>query len=177
MPEENEEQFEVVELEYSEDDNEIGFALIEDGKEVEYYYEGFEAEDYEPAPEQPKQMQAEKGETTAKPQEEPKEKSYLGKLATIAGAEANKMRSKAEVKAEDLRGKAEKQVNKATSTAKEKAKELKGRADEEGINRESVSETTADLNQIARDGAEVAAELKGAYDDLMDSFSFLKKKR
>ena len=44
------EEFETVELEYSEDDilyyimdeddNEIGFALEEDGQEVEYYYEG-----------------------------------------------------------------------------------------------------------------------------------------
>ena len=47
------EEFETIELEYSEDDilyyiededgNEIGFALEEGGKEVEYYYEGFNA--------------------------------------------------------------------------------------------------------------------------------------
>ncbi|HAM15129.1 MAG TPA: hypothetical protein DCP91_04595 [Eggerthellaceae bacterium] len=50
------EDFETVELEYSEDDivyyildeddNEIGFALNENGQEVEYFYEGYDASDY-----------------------------------------------------------------------------------------------------------------------------------
>ena len=50
-------EFEVVELEYSEDDilyylvdendEEIGFVIMEDGQEVECYYEGFDGDDYE----------------------------------------------------------------------------------------------------------------------------------
>lgn len=179
--EENVEEYEVVELEYSEDDilyyivdendEEIGFAILEDGEEVEYYYEGFDGADYDVV---------EVIDEIAEPEPEPaapKEKSYLGKLATIAGAEAGKLRDKAEVKVDDLRGKAEVKADKAAGIAKEKAAKLKGKADDEGITRESVAEATADLNQIARDGAEVAAELKGAYDDIMESFGFLKKKR
>ena len=42
-----------------------------------------------------------------------------------------------------------------------------------GITREGVAETTADLNAIAKEGAETAKELKEAYDDIMDSFGFL----
>ena len=42
-----------------------------------------------------------------------------------------------------------------------------------GITREGVAEATADLNAIAKEGAETAKELKEAYDDIMDSFGFL----
>lgn len=45
-----------------------------------------------------------------------------------------------------------------------------------GITREGVAAATADMNAIYRDGIEVAAELKGAYDDIMGGLGFLKKK-
>ncbi|MCI8468524.1 MAG: hypothetical protein HFJ75_03355 [Eggerthellaceae bacterium] len=45
-----------------------------------------------------------------------------------------------------------------------------------GITREGVAEATADMNAIYKDGVAVAAELKGAFDDISDSLSFLKKK-
>jgi hypothetical protein len=58
--------------------------------------------------------------------------------------------------------------------------EVKRKSDDEefdlGITREGVAETTADLNVIYKEGAEVARELKATFDDINDSLSFLKKK-
>lgn len=45
-----------------------------------------------------------------------------------------------------------------------------------GITREGVAETTADLNAIYKDGVAIASEFKGAFDDIMDGLSFMKKK-
>ena len=185
------EEFETIELEYSEDDilyyiedeegTEIGFALEEDGKEVEYYYEGFEASDYEvvsePAPPAPKPA----GEPEQKPasapaasaaEEAPKEHGYLYKLAAIAGHEGNKTRKKAGEKLDVARGKAEEHLGKAKNVATEQAGKAKAKKDELdlGITREDVSEMTSDLNAIAKEGAATAKELKEAYDDIMDSF-------
>ncbi|MBO4352106.1 MAG: hypothetical protein J5818_01285, partial [Eggerthellaceae bacterium] len=92
---------EVIELEFSEDDIiyrivdendvEIGFAIMEDGEEVEYYYEEVEiVEEPEPA-----ETAAE--ETPEEP-EGPVEHGYLYKMASIAGHRADKTRKKAEVK-------------------------------------------------------------------------------
>jgi len=196
------EEFETVELEYSEDDilyyimdeddNEIGFALEEDGQEVEYYYEGYDAADYEfveeivefaeepvpkPAPAKPEPRKAE-------------DMSYLQKVAAIAGHKGSKARKKAEsglekarTKAEagvdKVRTKAEEGVDKATEAVESGGKKLKEKTDEVdlGITREGVAETTADLNAIAKEGAKTAKELKAAYDDIMDSFGFLVPKK
>ena len=192
------EEFETIELEYSEDDilyyiedeegTEIGFALEEDGKEVEYYYEGFEASDYEvvsePAPPAPKPA----GEPEQKPasapaasaaEEAPKEHGYLYKLAAIAGHEGNKTRKKAGEKLDVARGKAEEHLGKAKNVATEQAGKAKAKKDELdlGITREDVSEMTSDLNAIAKEGAETAKELKEAYDDIMENFGFLVPKK
>ena len=192
------EEFETIELEYSEDDilyyiedeegTEIGFALEEDGKEVEYYYEGFEASDYEvvsePAPPAPKPA----GEPEQKPasapaasaaEEAPKEHGYLYKLAAIAGHEGNKTRKKAGEKLDVARGKAEEHLDKAKNVATEQAGKAKAKKDELdlGITREDVSEMTSDLNAIAKEGAETAKELKEAYDDIMENFGFLVPKK
>ena len=200
------EEFETVELEYSEDDilyfledeegTEIGFAIEEDGKEVEYFYEGFDADDYEfvsePGPEsaskpqpesvsKPKPTAAEKKPkpTPAKEAAETKDHGYLYKLAVIAGHEGNKTRKKAGEKldvardvAGDKLGKAKEVATEQAGKAKAKAKET---ADEAGISfsKEDVAETTADLNALAREGAETAKELKEAYDDIMESFGFM----
>ena len=185
-------EFETVELEYSEDDilyyivdendEEIGFAIMEDGKEVEYYYEGFDGKDYETVEEIVEEIVEEVVEDEdgdAEEDEADKNPSYLRKMATIAGAEADKLRGKAEKKADAARSVAEKKAKQAAKAAKSKAKELKDKAEDEydlGITRDDVAETTADLNAIAREGAETAAELKEAYDDIMESFSFLKKR-
>ena len=213
------EEFESVELEYSEDDilyyimdeddNEIGFALEEDGQEVEYYYEGFDANDYEVVEEhvadQPVTSSAKgvvepkadsavvdaepagtaKPAASAKPAE-PVEHGYLYKLAQIAGHEGNKARKKAGAqlgkareKAEPIvdkaRAKAEQGVDKATEAVETGGKKLKEKKDEYdlGITRENVTEATADLNAIAKEGAATAKELKETYDDIMDSFGFL----
>ncbi|WP_304426601.1 hypothetical protein [uncultured Adlercreutzia sp.] len=46
-----------------------------------------------------------------------------------------------------------------------------------GISREGVAAATADVNAIYRDGVQVAAELKGTFDEIADSLSFLKKRK
>lgn len=205
------EEFETVELEYSEDDilyyivdeddNEIGFALEEDGREVEYYYEGYDADDYEEAgnaatatpkpaasteptkvPDAEKPARSVKGEEPEKPVEH----GYLYKLAQIAGHEGNKARkkagaelSKAREKAQPIvasaRSKAEKGVDKATEAVESGGKKLQEKKDEYdlGITREDVSGATADLNAIAKEGAATAKELKETYDEIMDSVGFL----
>ena len=185
-------EFETVELEYSEDDilyyivdeddNEIGFALEEDGKEVEYYYEGFDGDDYEvveevveSAPAQPAAAQPTKP-VTAKPiPEKAADHGRMHKMAAIAGATGNKARNKAEEQLEKVRSKAEEGVDKATEAMEQGGKKLKEKKDDMdlGITREGIAETTADLNVIAKEGAETAKELKEAYDDIMDSFGFL----
>ena len=183
------EEFETIELEYSEDDilyyiedeegTEIGFALEEDGKEVEYYYEGFNADDYEVVSEpEPKAEPAPAPVKPAEP-EEPKEHGYLYKLAAIAGHEGNKTRKKAGEKLDVARSKAEEHLGKAKNVATEQAGKAKAKKDELdlGITREDVSEMTSDLNAIAKEGAETAKELKEAYDDIMENFGFLVPKK
>ena len=45
-----------------------------------------------------------------------------------------------------------------------------------GISREGVAAATADVNAIYKDGVQVAAELKGTFDEIADSLNFLKKR-
>ena len=174
-------EYELVELEYSEDDivcylvdeddNEVGFVIEEDGVEVECYYEG-DGSLYELADSQP-------AETGSKSPEEPKERGYLSKVMAIAGHEGNKARKKAEVHLDKVRSKAEEGVDKATEVVEEKGKKLKKKSDETdlGITREGIAETTADLNVIAKEGAATAKEFKETYDDIMESFGFLVPKK
>ena len=195
-------EFEVVELEYSEDDilyylvdendEEIGFVIMEDGQEVECYYEGFDGDDYEFAEESP----VEATEPAPAPEPEPyvaekaADHGYLHKLAAIASHEGGKARDKAEAKLDVARGKAEvkldkakqaatEQAGKAKQVATEQAARAKAKADESDIDltREGLKETTADLNAIAKEGAETAKELKEAYDDIMENFGFLVPKK
>ncbi len=174
---ETDEDGEVLELEFSEEDIiyrivdendvEIGFAIMEDGEEVEYYYEEVEVEDIpEPDPE-------------PKPEPEPVEHGYLYKMASIAGHTADKTRKKAEVKIDKVRGVTEKQIDKATDAIEAGSKKLKEKKDESdlGITREDIAETTADLNVIAKEGAATAKELKEAYDEIMNDFGFLVPKK
>ena len=210
------EEFELVELEYSEDDilyylvdeddTEIGFVIEEDGREVECYYEGFEGGDYELVEDvaeasgdsAPSTGETGPGNTAdgAAPEErspEPPEPyvperaedhGYLHKIAAIVGHEGGKTRAKAETKLDVVRGKAEVRVDKAKKVAseqagkaKEKAARAKAETEDLGITRESVKETTADLNALAKEGAETAKELKEAYDDIMENFGFLVPKK
>lgn len=189
------EEFETVELEYSEDDilyyiededgTEIGFALNEDGVEVEYYYEGFDADDYETVGEPAAAAADPESKSIADP-EEPVKHGYLYKMATIAEHTGNKARKQAEAKLDIARGKAEKHYDKAKKVATEQAGKAKAAVSEQagrarvkademdlGITREGVAETTADLNAIAKEGAETVKELKEAYDDIMESFGFI----
>ena len=172
---ETDEDGEVLELEFSEEDIiyrivdendvEIGFAVMEDGEEVEYYYEEVEVEDIH--------------ESEPEPEPEPKEHGYLYKMASIAGHTADKTRKKAEVKIDKVRGVTEKQIDKATDAIEAGSKKLKEKKDESdlGITREDIAETTADLNVIAKEGAATAKELKEAYDEIMNDFGFLMPKK
>lgn len=177
---EPEAESEAVELEYSEDDilyylvdeddNELGFVIMEDGREVECWYEEEEA----PAASRPRKAAA-----PEKP-EAPKPKGRLAKLAAIAGHEGGKARKKAEVQIDKVRGVAETGVEAATAAVESGGEKLKqkrqsGESDL-GITREGVSEFTSDLNAIAKEGAATAKELKEAYDDIMDSYGFLMPK-
>lgn len=178
----------VVELEVSEDDIiyrivdendiEIGFAVLEDGEEVEYYYEEVEVEEVLAPPVKAESTPTPKPAPEPEP-EEPKERGYLYKIASIAGHGADKTRKKAEVKLDKVRGVAEKQVDKAAAAVEAGGKKIKEKREETdlGITREDIAETTADLNVIAKEGAETAKELKAAYDDIMDSFGFLVPKK
>ena len=187
---------EVIELEVSEedilyyiadeDDNEIGFAILENGEEVGYYYDGSSADDFQvvevaaSAPAASADAKDKKpASKTPEKAEEPKERGYLSKMASIAGFHGNKARKKAEVELGKVRGVAEKQVDKAAVAVEEGSKKLKAKKEETdlGITREDIAETTADLNVLAKEGAETAKELKAAYDDIMDSFGvFVPKK-
>ena len=174
---EDDEDGEVLELEFSEEDIiyrivdendvEIGFAVMEDGEEVEYYYEEVEVEDI-PEPD-----------SEPEPEPEPVEHGYLYKMASIAGHTADKTRKKAEVKIDKVRGVTEKQIDKATDAIEAGSKKLKEKKDESdlGITREDIAETTADLNVIAKEGAATAKELKEAYDEIMNDFGFLMPKK
>lgn len=193
------EEFETIELEYSEDDilyyiededgTEVGFALEEDGAEVEYYYEGFDAADYETVSEPVAKAGAE-AEAEADEPEKPVEHGYLYKMAAIAGHTGNKARKQAGQKLDVARGKAEKQYDKAKKIAGEQANKAKKAATEQAgkakakaddmdldISREGIAETTADLNAIAKEGAETVKELKEAYDDIMENFGFMVPKK
>lgn len=208
---------EVIEIEIAEEDilyrivdeakEEIGLAILEDGDVVEYYYDGSSASQYEivekvvkpltpggvaqkaaeksvepskRAEAKPSKPQSEKPKAAAAAKSEvPKERGYLSKMASIAGFHGNKARKKAEVQLDKVRGAAEKQVDKATVAVQEGGKKIKEKKEESdfGITREDLAETTADLNVIAKEGAETAKELKAAYDDIMDSFgAFVPKK-
>ena len=174
---ETDEDGEVLELEFSEEDIiyhivdendvEIGFAIMEDGEEVEYYYEEVEVEDVPESKPEPE------------PEPEPVEHGYLYKMASIAGHTADKTRKKAEVKIDKVRGVTEKQIDKATDAIEAGSKKLKEKKDESdlGITREDIAETTADLNVIAKEGAATAKELKEAYDEIMNDFGFLMPKK
>ena len=193
---------EVIEMEIDEDaidhylfdntGNEIGFVIIEDGVEVECYYEDVEVEGlFENAEVSELEAALDAGiaatAAAQKPKPTPKktepekaeDHGYLYKMASIVGHKGNKARQKAEVEIEKVRSKAEVGVDKATEAVEAGGKKLKEKKDDMdlGITREGVKETTADLNAIAKEGAETAKELKAAYDDIMDEFGFLVPKK
>ena len=188
---ESEVEYETIELEVAEDDIlyrivdendvEIGFVLMEDGEEVEYYYDQPEEEDAPGADGAASTTAAKDPVAADEPPEpqEPENHGYLYKMASIAGHKGNKARKKAEVQLDKVRDRAEVQVDKASAAIEEGGKKLKAKKDETdlGITREDIAETTADLNAIAKEGAETAKELKEAYDDIMDSFGFLMPKK
>lgn len=205
-------QFETVEMEVSEDDilyylesengEEIGFVIMEDGREVECYYEGFEeyydsdefeiVDAAEAVEDEGSANTANASKAAAKEPAKPakaEDHGYLHKIASIAGFEGDKARKKAGAqlnKARDkaapvvdrARSKAEEGVDKATAAVESGGAKIKQKQDEYdlGITREGIAETTADLNALAKEGAETAKELKEAYDDIMDSFGFLMPK-
>ena len=172
-------EFETVELEYSEDDilyylvdedgNEIGFALYEDGAEVEYYYEGVDADAYAAAPAVAASKTADAApsspakSTNAQPFAR-RAGEEVGKLATKAGAGA----SQAAAAAKDTARK----IKEGVST-KKKAEE----DDEDlgfGLTSGQVKHAAGEFTSLAKEGAEAAAELRGVYNDIFGELDFLK---
>ena len=179
---------------FDEDGNEIGFVIIEDGVEVECYYETEEDDDDDEDDDEGSgeisELEAalDAGLEEARKLEPKKaeDHGYLYKMASIAGFKGNQARKKAEAQIDKVRDKAEVGVDKATEVVeaqgeklKTRGQKLKGKAvdNDLGITREGIKETTADLNAIAKEGAETAKELKEAYDEIMDSFGFLVPKK
>lgn len=166
--------YEIVEIDVSEndilyylvdeDDVEVGFVIEEDGKEVECYYPEFSDIEFTIAEDQTAADKARAAQAALADKEDKEEPSYLMKMATIAGHEGNKVRQKAGKQLDQVRDKATTQAKKA----KEKADEL-----DLGLSREDVSEITSSLNDLAKEGAATAKELKEAYDDIMDNVGFL----
>ena len=171
---------------FDEKGNEVGFVIVEDGVEVECYYQD---EDDDEDDDDGDLELAEKPVSPDAGADDSQDHGYLYKLAQIAGHEGGKARKKAEGKVEKVRDKAgegvskmrsqaEKGVDKATEMVEAGGEKLKAKSDEYdlGITREGVAEATADLNAIAKEGAATAKEFKEAYDDIMDSFGFLMPK-
>lgn len=160
-PEDGDYGFELVELDYDENDvvryikdeagNEIGFVLLEDGKETEYFYadededEAYELVDIEVNDEDI--------------------------LRYIEDDEGNEIGFVLE---ED--GKEVEYYYAEEDEADEKPKKKKGDEFDLGITREGVAAATRDANDIYREGMAAAAEFKEAFDDIKSGldFSFLK---
>ncbi len=176
---ENHDDFELIELEYTEDDiayyiedeegNELGFAIVdENGEEVEYYYDGVEASQYESAdsavneqsgdPDDAESELVAQASSAPKHQTAPKAKEVKEEsLAYLAGNAAGKMK----VKAKTVPDKLEQKKNDAkNSHAKEELKEA-----------------ASDLNTLYHAGKEVGDELKAAYDDIAEVLDFLPGKK
>ena len=176
---ENHDDFELIELEYTEDDiayyiedeegNELGFAIVdENGEEVEYYYDGVEASQYESADSAVNEQSGDPDDAESEPvaqassaprrQTAPKAKEVKEEsLAYLAGNAAGKMK----VKAKTVPDKLEQKKNDAkNSHAKEELKEA-----------------ASDLNTLYHAGKEVGDELKAAYDDIAEVLDFLPGKK
>lgn len=164
-PDDEDYGFELVELDYDEDDvvryikdeagNDIGFVLLEDGKEVEYFY----AEEDEDADEAYELVDIEVSDDDIVRYIEDDEGNEIGFVLEEDGKEVEYYYAEEEEEPEE--------------------KPKKKGADDEfdlGITREGVAEATRDANDIYREGVEMAAELKEAFDDIKSGldFSFLK---
>ncbi len=160
----SEEKYEIVELEYTEDQieyyiedeegTELGFAIKdEDGTTVEYYYED-NADEYEEAVAD-NDAAAPANSATQKDSPRAKGNANEDSLAYMAGSAAVKLRSKAE-----------KAPEKISAAAKKAAPAVK---------KNELKEAASDLNDIYKTGKEVGGELKAAYDDLTGMFDFLPK--
>lgn len=168
---------EVIEIEFDEDDiqcylvdeddNEIGFILLDEhGEEVEYYY-AEEDTDSAGDPEKPargcRSSSEKKNDSLA----------YRAGAAAAGAAATGKAAAKTGVE------KAKHGVEKARGWADKFQPNDDGEYDL-GITREGVKETTADMNAIYHEGIETIAELKDAFDDINESLhldSLLGKKR
>ena len=198
--------------EYSEDDivcylvdeggTEVGFVVVEDGHEVECYYEegdwqvvGMEGEPPIPASEDegPDDAQAhssldrfvaiagrggEKAMEVAGPKIDAA-RDKAGEALEVARGKAevvlDDVRGKAANALDDARDKAGERLEQAKQTAKQQAAKVQAKMKEaeSGITRESVREAGANLNAFARESAEFAGELRQAYVDIRENFGFI----
>ncbi len=156
--------FELVELDYDENDvvrylkdeagNDIGFVLLEDGKEVEYFY----AEEDEDADEAYELVDIEVNDEDIVRYIVDDEDNEIGFVLEEDGREVEYYYAE------------EDEVDEKPKKSK------KGDEFDLGITREGVAEATRDANDIYREGMAAAAEFKEAFDDIKSGldFSFLK---
>lgn len=135
---------------YDENDREIGIVVLEDGEEVEYYYD--EEEDSEEV------MELEFDEDDIVGYIVDEDDREIGFIVLEDGEEVEYYFAEEEPSRNEPSGKA------------------KDDADEWVISKETFEQASSDMSSLAKDGAEVARELKSAYNDIMGNFDFLSKK-
>lgn len=162
-----------------EDDNEIGFAIVENGKEVEYFYvtEG-DDEDEEAAG--VKRVAAAEG---ADDEFAAKKAKHVSEDDDVIEMEVDEDDIAYYLVDEDdntigfvvIEDGDEVEYYYATEdeASHKKAKHTSGDGEYDfGITREGVAEATSDMNTIYKEGAQTVAELKGAYDDIKSALDF-----
>ncbi len=171
--------FEYYEMEYDEDDIvaylededgvEIGIVVLEDGQEVEYYYaDDVEVESESDSEDDAEYYEMEYSEDDIVAYLEDEDGVEIGIVVLEDGQEVEYYYADdGEVEPEDTSGTA-----KAAASAE---------GDEEdydlGITREGAAEATKNLNEVVREGVQVATDLKDAVTDITDSFNFLTGKK
>lgn len=162
-----------------EDDNEIGFAIIENGKEVEYYYvtEGDDEDDEAAGVKRVAAAEGADDEFTYKKAKHASDDDDVIEMEVDEDDIAYYLVDEDDntigfVVIEDGN-----EVEYYYATEDEgnhkKSKHASGDGEYDfGITREGVAEATSDMNTIYKEGAQTVAELKGAYDDIMSAFDF-----
>ncbi|MBQ9002597.1 MAG: hypothetical protein IJ087_12165 [Eggerthellaceae bacterium] len=156
-----------------EDGNEIGFVVEEDGREIEKYYEGIDAEGYELVEDPPVPVHGAEPGAETEPEAELEPGSEVKKMiAAAAGRGGVKLRAGAQAMLKVAWNKVKPQVDKTRKAASQKAVQLKDKVVETdfSVTREDVQAAASKLNEIANKGAATVMEVKDAYDEIMDDY-------
>lgn len=163
-----------------DDDNEIGFALVENGKEVEYYYvtEGDDEDDEAAGVKRVAAAEGADDEFAYKKAKHASEDDDVIEMEVdeddiayyLVDEDDNTIGFVVNENGEEV------EYYYATedeiSAQKSKHKKSGDGEYDFGITREGVAEATSDMNTIYKEGAQTVAELKGAYDDIKSALDF-----